>query len=314
MYLDFLTHYEKDVSDEKGAALRFTVFKKKVQEIMEFNKVKSNTWEKGLNKWSDQTDEEFNEIFPLLPTGQICSATNKQSLNLVSSDLELPTKKDWRDAGVVPPVTSQGSCGSCWTFSTINTFESHVAIATKTRGSDILRFSPQQLVDCAQDFDNNGCRGGLPSHAFTYIYYYGIELLENYPYQAVDQKCAYNSTKVKAWNVGSFNITEKDEDSLKQAIALKGPVAVSYQVAGDFRDYKRGVYSSTICQNGPMDVNHAVTAIGYGKEDGKDYWLIKNSWGEDWGDEGYFKMEAFKNMCGIGVCNSFPVGVYLASK
>lgn len=151
MYLDFLSHYDKDVSDEKGALLRFTHFKSKVYDIIEFNKDKTNSWEKGLNQWSDLTDEEFEARFPLMSQGQICSATseNRASLNLVSSPLELPSKKDWRDAGVVTPVNAQGSCGSCWTFSTINTFESHMAIATGKRGKDIVRFSQQQLVDCA---------------------------------------------------------------------------------------------------------------------------------------------------------------------
>jgi len=213
----------------------------------------------------------------------------------------------------VSPVVPQGSCGSCWTFSTVNTFESHYAIATGKKGADMVRFSQQQLVDCAGDFDNHGCSGGLPSHAFTYIYYYGLETIKDYPYTAKDEKCKYDAKKVKAWNVGSFNITEGDEWSVKQALAFKGPVAVSYRVEDGFRDYKRGVYSKVGCKNGAMDINHAVTAVGYGVENGVTYFTIKNSWGEDWGDQGYFKMEADVNMCGIGICNSYPVGVYEAS-
>ena len=108
--------------------------------------------------------------------------------------------------------------------------------------------------------------------------------LEDYPYTAKDDACKYNEKKVAAWNVGSQNITEGDEYSLKQVLAVKGPVAVAYQVVGDFRAYKRGVYKSNDCQNGPQNVNHAVTAVGYGVENGEPYWLIKNSWGETWGD------------------------------
>ena len=103
----------------------------------------------------------------------------------------LPKFKDWRDANVVPPMNNQGSCGSCWAFSTINTFEAHYAIATGKKGKDMVRFAQQQLVDCAGDFDNNGCSGGLPSHAFTYIYYNGIELLDDYKYTAKDGKCLH---------------------------------------------------------------------------------------------------------------------------
>ena len=310
--MDFLNHYSKDMSDQTKTMERFSVFKSKAREIIAFNKDKSNTWEMGINEWSDITDEEFNLKFPLLPQGQDCSATSAQSFNLGAEE-NLPKFKDWRDANVVPPVNSQGSCGSCWTFSTINTFESHYAIATGIKGDNMKRFSQQQLVDCAGAFDNNGCSGGLPSHAFTYIYYDGLMSLDDYPYTAKDELCKHNPKKVAAWNVGSMNITSGDEFSMKQVLAVKGPVAIAYQVVGDFRNYRKGVYSSTDCKNGPMDVNHAVTAVGYGVENGTPYWLVKNSWGETWGDQGYFKIEAFKNMCGVAVCNSFPVGVYPAS-
>ena len=76
-----------------------------------------------------------------------------------------------------------------------------------------------------------------------------------------------------------------------------------------FRDYTSGVYTSDTCQNQPEDVNHAVVAVGYGNEDGKDYWIVKNSWGETWGDQGFFKIERGINMCGVAVCNSFPSSV-----
>ncbi len=90
-------------------------------------------------------------------------------------------------------------------------------------------------------------------------------------------------------------------------LAYHGPVSVAFQVVSDFRFYKSGVYSSTECLNGPNDVNHAVLAVGYGIDNkGKDYYIIKNSWGPDWGKDGYFLIERNKNMCGISVCNSYP--------
>merc|ERR1712232_255151 len=107
---------------------------------------------------------------------------------------------------------------------------------------------------------------------------------------------------------GAVNLTQGDEAALKFYLATKGPVSVAYQVASDFRHYSSGVYTSTVCQNGPKDVNHAVLAVGYGTDDvsGLDYWLIKNSWDYTFGMEGFFKIEAMKNMCGIANCNSFP--------
>lgn len=107
-------------------------------------------------------------------------------------------------------------------------------------------------------------------------------------------------------NSGSVNITAGDENELLQAVFEKGPVSVAFQVVDDFGAYSSGVYTSSTCENGPADVNHAVLAVGYGVENGMDYWLVKNSWGTSWGDNGFFKIERGVNMCGIADCNSYP--------
>lgn len=106
-----------------------------------------------------------------------------------------------------------------------------------------------------------------------------------------------------------MNITQGDEVSMKNAIFSNGPVSIAFEVVDGFRDYMSGVYTSTTCKNSPSDVNHAVLAVGYGSLDGVDYWLVKNSWGADWGDEGFFKIQRGVNMCGVAVCNSFPIEV-----
>jgi len=98
---------------------------------------------------------------------------------------------------------------------------------------------------------------------------------------------------------GSYNITAGDEDELMTHLYEHGPVSVAFEVVDDFMDYESGVYTSTDCGNTPMDVNHAVVAVGYGHEDGMDYWIVKNSWSADWGDQGYFKIQRGVNMCGI---------------
>lgn len=168
--------------------------------------------------------------------------------------------------------------------------------------------SEQQLVDCAQAYDNHGCNGGLPSHAFEYIAAAGgISSEEAYPYFATDRNCTVNpdtfATKVVG---GSVNITAGDEDELASAVYGHGPVSIAFQVVTDFRDYSSGVYSSDNCKNGSADVNHAVLAVGYGVENDVPYWLIKNSWGTTFGMEGFFKMKRGVNMCGVAQCNAFP--------
>jgi cathepsin H len=166
----------------------------------------------------------------------------------------------------------------------------------------------QQLVDCAGAFDNYGCSGGLPSHAFEYISEAGgISTETAYPYFAKNRPCTVDgSTFALRVNGGSVNITAFDEEEMRTALYNHGPVSIAFQVVGDFRDYRSGVYSSKSCKNGQQDVNHAVLAVGYGTENGQDYWTVKNSWGAAWGDAGYFKISRGVNMCGVGVCNSIP--------
>jgi len=286
---------------------RKDTFAKNLDAIIQHNSQEGVTFKKGINPYTDMTDEEFKKHFNLKAVGadQDCSATQNDAL--YESVGDIPESWDWRAKDGVSPVKNQGSCGSCWTFSTVGTLEAHSLI---NYGS----FDPlaeQQLVDCAGDFDNHGCEGGLPSHAFEYISYAGgISTEDAYPYFATDRPCTVDpSTFALSVEEGSFNVTEGDEDELKLAIATQGPVSIAFEVVSDFRDYSTGVYSSTECKNSPKDVNHAVVAVGFGTEGGVDYWIVKNSWGTDWGDEGFFKIERGVNMCGVAECNAFPTKI-----
>jgi len=267
------------------------------------------TWQKGLNEYSDMSDTEFFDYFNIVGDAQECSATHEAAKN--AKPLELPLKDvpahwDWRDFGVVTPVKNQGKCGSCWTFSTVGALESHFM----KKYGQFRNLSEQQLVDCAGAFDNYGCNGGLPSHAFEYIKYQGgIATEADYPYQAQTLSCRLQPQMMSVGVVGgSYNIS-LNEDDLRNNLFMAGPVSIAFEVIAGFRDYKSGVYSDPACKNGPMDVNHAVLAVGYGTENNVDYWVIKNSWGAAWGDNGYFKMQRNVNMCGVQNCNSYPMDV-----
>lgn len=250
--------------------------------------------------FADWTWEEFQRH--RLGAAQNCSATLKGNHKL--TDVVLPETKDWREEGIVSPVKDQGHCGSCWTFSTTGALE---AAYTQAFGKGVS-LSEQQLVDCAGAFNNFGCSGGLPSQAFEYIKYNGgLDTEEAYPYTGKDGACKFSAENVGIQVLDSVNITLGAEDELKHAVAIVRPVSVAFQVVNSFRFYKEGVYTSDTCGTTPMDVNHAVLAVGYGVEDGVSYWLVKNSWGENWGDSGYFKMELGKNMCGISTCASYPI-------
>ena len=182
---------------------------------------------------------------------QNCSATGKFRFTkpVASASDIFEENFDWREHNKVTHVKNQGSCGSCWTFSTVASLESHYSIHKLEDDHEHVLFSEQQLVDCAGDYDNNGCYGGLPSHAFEYIRYNGLALGETYPYTASDDECYYDEAEMRVANVegGSFNITEGDEDQLVQSIKEVGPVAVSFQVAGHFMSYRSGVYTNDNC-------------------------------------------------------------------
>lgn len=257
----------------------------------------------GINDYSDLTWEQFQALTIMAP--QNCSATHSLRVKKGRA-LSIPTSFDWREKGMVSPVKNQGSCGSCWTFSTVGALEAHWNILRKGKNET---FAEQQLVDCAQAFDNHGCEGGLPSHAFEYIRYApGLQLGKDYPYTAKDGTCKFNKGMARAFvQYGSYNVTAGNEVEASERLYNAGPISVAFQVASDFRNYKSGVYSSTVCKNGTMDVNHAVLAVGYGTENGMNFWTIKNSWGASWGVDGYFKMERGKNMCGVAQCNSYPL-------
>ncbi|KAF1790610.1 Cysteine peptidase, asparagine active site [Phytophthora cactorum] len=219
---------------------------------------------------------------------------------------EVPVQKDWRADGAVSPVKNQGKCGSCWTFSTTGCLESHV----KLKHGEFTILSEQNLLDCAQNFDNHGCNGGLPSHAFEYVKYNGgLDTEETYPYEAKEGKCKFNTYHVGAQVDQVVNITARNENELKAAVGSTGPVSIAFQVVSDFRFYKSGVYESKECHSGEKDVNHAVLAVGYGVEDGKNHWIVKNSWGTKWGMDGFFQIARGSNMCGVADCASYPVVV-----
>ena len=180
-----------------------------------------------------------------------------------------------------------------------------------TKISKYAILSEQQLVDCGtpEEYNLHGCSGGLPSYAFDYIRDHGITFEKTIPYKGEEQECRYTEYDKVILTKGPFNIEALNEDQLTESVYNQGPISVAFQVVGDFRNYESGVYSSTECKNGKQDVNHAVLAVGYGNENGKDHYIIKNSWGTEWGDEGFFKIERGVNMCGIAVCNSYPTGV-----
>ena len=251
---DFVQNFASEHKLELTIPQKKTLFAN-LQKIKLHNDNPQKKYRMALNKFSHLTDEEFSR--QMLLSGQNCSATTKdmRSSNLpISSGLKnvkLTSFKDWRTEGnFVTPVKNQGHCGSCWTFSSTGCLESAWAIH---RG-ELVSLAEQQLIDCAGNFDNHGCSGGLPSHAFEYVHANGgIDTEDGYDYKAAENgKCLYNPKFSSPVQVkGSFNITLGDEDTLLEAVSFLNPVSIGYQVVPDFRHYAGGVYTSENCKQGP---------------------------------------------------------------
>jgi len=240
----------------------------------------------GVNQFADLTNDEFVDLH----TGFAAVPTGLETADL--SNVAAPSSYDWRDHGAVTPVKNQGQCGSCWAFSTTGTVEGAIFIAS----GNLVSLSEQNLMDC--DSNNNACNGGNPYMALEYIIQNGgIDTEADYPYQMAKGYCKYSNSNSYAIT-GAKRVSFGSESALKSAVA-QVPVSVAIDASHySFQLYQGGVYDEPSCSSYQLD--HGVLAVGYGSESGKDYWIVKNSWGAAWGEAGYIKMSRGKsNQCGI---------------
>jgi len=213
-------------------------------------------------------------------------------------DDSLPDSVDWRDHNLVTPVKDQGQCGSCWAFSTVGSIESRSAIAT----GSLPNLAEQQFVDC--DKVDSGCNGGLMDNGFTYAK--GVDLCteSSYPYTARGGSCRASSCTVGLSRGSVTGYTDVSSSSSALVSALnQGPVSVAIEAdQSAFQQYSSGVLTSGC----GTSLDHGVIAVGYGTQNGVDYYKVRNSWGASWGDNGYLKIGRSGNVCGIHSDASYP--------
>jgi hypothetical protein len=239
---------------------------------------------------------------------------NVQYINNVGAN---PDTVDWRDASKNPgnlvavnPIKDQAMCGSCWAFSAIAATEAAYAIA----GNTLTSFSEQQLVDCSTAYGNHGCNGGWMDYAFEYIQGTqstgndgGIETEASYPYAGVDQSCQASTSNFVA-TIGGY--TDVPKNSMQQLENYVAQTVVSVAIdAEDIMSYQSGVYTG-YCGT---QLDHGVAAVGYGTDGSQEYWLVRNSWGTSWGEDGYFRLDkssaaGTSGKCGIYLAPSIPTG------
>tara|TARA_B100001123_G_scaffold8819_2_gene10913 strand:- start:12434 stop:13399 length:966 start_codon:yes stop_codon:yes gene_type:complete len=279
-YNEFNDKYNHEFSYD-----RFENFKKNTKYIEEFNQ-QNNSYKLEVNGFADMNDFNFNVSLPH-PKNEYYEFEDKIP----------PESIDWRKENVVTNVKDQGHCGGCWAFSTTGSVEGVVAIKT----GNLFNLSEQQLIDCSDQEGNHGCGGGIMDYGFQYIIdNNGICSEEDYPYQGIDGVCQDCEPIIQIKRYG--NIFPNNEKILKLGVAQQ-PVSIAIQAnLSSFRFYSEGVYSDPNC--GTL-LDHGVLLVGYGndEETGLDYWLVKNSWGPSWGENGYMRM--LRNATGVhepGMC------------
>ena len=244
------------------------------------------------------------------------NTTEKANAPVVEVDLSVgavPKTFDWRKKGVVTPVNTQGHCGSCWAFSAVETVESALAIAT---GEPPVPLSIEQILVCCTTIVHSqcsSCMGGDPIAAYRYIQTNssGLDAASDYPYDEHTDpfkppQCKANASKpvakVLSWSYavprcpGGLCSSGEKEVALMAAVAQHGPVSICIDAEHDFIQYTSGIYDGE-CSSEPIKQNHCVSIVGYDAEE--KYWLVRNSWGTSWGENGYIRMAMGKNLCGI---------------
>jgi C1A family cysteine protease len=293
--------YGKVYATEEEYKYREVVFTKNAMAIEARNAEQSHVV-LGLNKFADLTPEEFWGTHKTTPKTRALRGTPAPLFYGT-----LPTSVDWVAAGAVTPVKNQGQCGSCWSFSTTGSVEG----AWFIKHGQLISLSEQQLVDCSSAYGNMGCNGGLMDNAFQYIIAnHGICSEADYPYISAGgaNETCHSCTPV-ATLASYVDVTPKNETALMVAVAQQ-PVSVAVEADGlDWQFYFGGVVKDACGTN----LDHGVLVVGYGTDaTAGDFWKVKNSWGPDWGEQGYIRLGrgasfAPNGECGILLSASYPI-------
>ena len=283
-FMEFITRHSKSYGTVEEFEYRKALFAITEDAIQAINSNEAHTWVAGHNKFSDWSHEEFSQMHGYVPETHVYSEptifpeTNADSVN-------------WVTAGATTPVKDQGQCGSCWAFSSTGALEgSHYLKSGK-----LVSFAEQQLVDCVKTCF--GCGGGNQALAFRYLKSNNAYLEANYPYKAVNQNCAYTASAASCVKVASYTtVTGSNVAQMKAALAQQ-PLSVSIEAdTAVFQTYTSGILNSTACGT---TLDHAVLAVGWGSENGQEYWIIKNSWSSSWGENGFIRLAIVD---GLGIC------------
>lgn len=300
-FSNFQERFSKIYETLEETENRFQIFRTNLRNIILHNLDYTQNFTMGINQFTDLTPEEFKDQY----VGDLRSEVGSYGCKSFSSSASgAPSSIDWRQKGAVTSVKDQGQCGSCWTFSSTGAVEGAWAIAK----GQLIDLAEQELVDCATgiSYGSHGCNGGQMEGAFKYIIEHGQCALSSYPYTAKDGSC--QKCSAVAHISSCSDVKPNDQLSLKAAVAQQ-PIAIAIEAdTRYFQSYSGGILTSSSCGT---NLDHGVLIVGYGTENGQDYWLVKNSWSDTWGDKGYVKIARSSStndpgVCGIAMDPSFP--------
>jgi len=297
LFIAHVQRYNKKYEGAEAFFKRFHIFKENLAYIQSEN-AKNQSFSLGLNEFADMTKQEFFSTH----TGLMQRPAGLKSRNVLTAAPGAkpnPSGVDWRTKQAVTPIKNQGQCGSCWAFSTTGAVEgAWVAFGKGT----LPNLSEQQLVDCAGDSGNMGCNGGLMDYAFTWLQDNAAATQAEYPYKGYDQTCAGPAAQDTYKTTGYTDVQSGSEPALERAVTAQ-PTSVAIEAdQSAFQFYSGGVFTAACGQQ----LDHGVLAVGYDQAGSQKYWIIKNSWGTSWGEQGYMRMVRGKNQCGVNNMASFP--------
>ncbi|XP_024030265.1 zingipain-2 isoform X1 [Morus notabilis] len=288
-------------SSEEERLYRLTVFEDNLAFVTQHNNMGNSSYTLSLNAFADLTHHEFKSS-RLGFSSALLSSLPKLGSKLL--DLrDVPASLDWRKKGAVTNVKDQGSCGACWAFSATGAIEGINKIVT----GSLVSLSEQELIDCDTSY-NAGCDGGLMDYAYQFVIdNHGIDTEEDYPYQARDKSCRKEKLKRRVVTIDGYtDVAPNNGLQLLQAVVTQ-PVSVG--ICGSeraFQLYSKGIFTGPCSTS----LDHAVLIVGYDSENGVDYWIVKNSWGKQWGMDGYIHMQRntgnSQGVCGINMLASYP--------
>ncbi|KAA8528693.1 hypothetical protein F0562_036048 [Nyssa sinensis] len=294
----------KVYSSEEEKLYRLKVFEDNYAYVTHHNNMGNSSYALALNAFADLTHHEFKTSRLGLSVFAALRFNVGSSSQVPSVVQDIPSSVDWRKSGAVTHVKDQGSCGACWSFSATGAMEGINKIVT----GSLVSLSEQELVDCDRSY-NSGCGGGLMDYTYQFVIEnHGIDTEEDYPYIGGERSCNKQKMKRHVVTIDSYrDVPSNDEKQLLQAVATQ-PVSVG--ICGSeraFQLYSKGIFSGPCSTS----LDHAVLIVGFGSENGVDYWIVKNSWGTNWGMDGYIHILRnsgnSQGVCGINMLASYPI-------